>query len=295
LGGPEHILLRKSISEIAQEYDAADPDKTSTFELRDGWLSAGFKQARISEGYGALVEFLAKECRRNKVQIHLGKEVEHIDMSDKKAVVRCTDAELFEADKVIVTVPISLLGQITFRPRMPRVEEAVSKIEFGDAIKVLLRFESRWWVDATGEDLSDFFLLLGGDPFTYWSQYPHDYPVLTGWIAGPRARKFAHASEEEIVDLMISSLAEIFSLKVEKLREMLVLSKVFNWMADPYSRGAYSYSTVDTEVAVKVLSKSINGTLYFSGEALAAWERASVEAALESGADTARTILDNMR
>ena len=292
--GPKYALLRSTISRIVEEYNAADPEEISTFFLRDGWLSEGFKQARIQGGYGALVSLLEKECRQGNVKIYLEKEVKAIDMSGGKVRVECADASSFEAEKVIVTVPLPLLRKITYTPAISQKMDAISKIGYGGAIKVLLKFKDRWWINATDKDLSDLFLLFNDDPIIWWSQYPMDYPVLTGWIAGPRAGDYAHSSDEEILDATLSSLAKIFSLKKEELRKMVVLSQVFNWVADPYSQGAYSYATVETAAVMEGLERPVNNMLYFAGEAFGKEDYASVEGALESGSHVAREVLSSV-
>src|ERR1700716_3929556 len=56
---PKYHRLRHSIERMVEGYDAADPDRASTLALRDEWMDGGRStQARISGGYGPLVEFL---------------------------------------------------------------------------------------------------------------------------------------------------------------------------------------------------------------------------------------------
>src|SRR5262249_15439707 len=63
----------QAIRRMVEGYDAADPDRASTFALRDEWMGHGLgRQGRIAGGYGALIRFLVSECRRQGVSIHLG-------------------------------------------------------------------------------------------------------------------------------------------------------------------------------------------------------------------------------
>src|SRR5712691_694850 len=66
----QYDRLRRSITRTVEGYDAADPRRFSTVALRDEWMSRDEGQhGRIREGYGALVEHLAAECRRHGAAI----------------------------------------------------------------------------------------------------------------------------------------------------------------------------------------------------------------------------------
>ena len=57
--------LRRAVTRTVEGYDAADPRRSSTLALRDEWMGRDDgEHGRIAQGYGALVEFLAAECRR---------------------------------------------------------------------------------------------------------------------------------------------------------------------------------------------------------------------------------------
>jgi hypothetical protein len=90
----------------------------------------------------------------------------------------------------------------------------------------------------------------------------------------------------------LASLAEIFGLPLDRIRAALVASRAINWGNDPFARGAYSYATPKTRAAQSALRKSSAGAIFFSGEALYEGpDMGTVEAALASGRETARTIL----
>src|SRR3954465_3213626 len=56
--------LRRSITRTVEGYDAADPRRASTLALRAEWMARDDGQhGRITEGYGAMIAYLAFECR----------------------------------------------------------------------------------------------------------------------------------------------------------------------------------------------------------------------------------------
>jgi monoamine oxidase len=286
--------LRRSITRTVEGYDAADPRRASTLALRDEWMARDEGQhGRIAEGYGALVEYLASQCRSYGVAIHLGAAVTAIDEARGRIAARSDDGAWFEADAAILTVPPPLLSEIALPPAARERAAAAADIGFGNVVKILLRFATKWWADHGGRDLADLsFLLSDATVPTWWTQHPDEYPVLTGWFAGPKADRVSSLSQAELVDMGVASLAEIFDLPMDRISRDLVASRAINWGNDPLARGAYSYATPKTREAQSLLKRLDGDAVFFSGEALYAGpDMGTVEAALASGRETAQTIL----
>jgi monoamine oxidase len=286
--------MRRSVTRTVEGYDAADPRRASTLALRDEWMARDDgPQGRIAKGYGALIEHLSSECRRHGAALHLGAAVTAIDEDRGRVAVRSQHGATFEADAVILTVPPPLLSEIELPPAARVRAAAAADIGFGNVVKILVRFATKWWADLDGRDLSDLsFLLSDATVPTWWTQHPDKYPVLTGWLAGPRADRVSSLTEAELIELGLASLSEIFDLPVDRIRRDLVASRAINWGTDPFARGAYSYATPKTREAQSVLRRPNEVAIFFSGEALYAGpEMGTVEAALASGRETAQTIL----
>jgi monoamine oxidase len=288
--------LRRSITRTVEGYDAADPHRFSTLALRDEWLGRNDgEHGRIAEGYGALVDYLASECRRHGAAIRLGAAVAAIDERGDRVAARCRNGTMFEADAAILTVPLPLLSEIVLPPAArQQAAAATADIGFGNVVKILLRFATNWWAEIGRRDLADLsFLISDATVPTWWTQYPSGYPVLTGWLAGPKADRVSSLTASELIDMGVASLAEIFDVSLDRIRSGLSAATAINWGTDPFARGAYSYATSRTRAAQSMLSKSKAGTIFFSGEAFYVGpDMGTVEAALASGRSTARTILD---
>jgi monoamine oxidase len=286
--------LRRSITRTVEGYDAADPRRASTLALRDEWTARDDgEHGRIAGGYGALIEHLVFECRRYGAALHLGAAVTAIDEAGAQIAVRCSDGTVCEADAAILTVPLLLLSEIALPPAARKRAAVAAEIGFGNVVKILLGFATKWWADHRGRDLADLsFLISDAKVPTWWTQHPAKDPVLTGWFAGPKADRVSSLTETELIDMGLTSLAEIFDLPVDRIRSNLVASRAINWGNDPFARGAYSYATPRTREAQSVLSEPNGSAIFFSGEALYAGpDMGTVEAALASGQETARTIL----
>ena len=290
--GPTYDRLRHSIERMVEGYDAADPERASTLALREEWMDgARSTQARIAGGYGALVDFLTAGCRNHGVAIHLGSAVTAIEASNGKGVVHCANGDAHGYDAVVLTVPLPLLKGILLPPTERERVAAAAHIGFGNVIKILLRFETHWWGEKR-TDLADLtFLLSDARIPVWWTQHPADLPVLTGWFGGPKTECMASLGEYELIEAGIASLAEIFRCDPKELMRNLVAARAINWAHDPLARGAYSYVTPQTRAAQAVLSRIDGGAVFFSGEALyRGRDMGTVEAALASGLETARTL-----
>jgi monoamine oxidase len=296
--GPEYSRLRRSIKRMVEGYDAADPDRASIFAVRDEWMSRGTgAQTRIVGGYGALVDFLAAECRRLGVVIHLNSIVSAIGTSRERTIVRCANGKTHAGEAAILTVPLPLLQQIALPPTVrEKAAAAAADIGFGNVIKLLLRFKTRWWTSGKGSDLSDLLFLLSEETIpVWWTQHPTEHPVLTGWVAGPKTEGMAHLDESDLIETGLASLADIFGLSPKQLKRDLVAARAINWARDTFARGAYSYATLETRAAQSALARS-GGAVLLSGEAFyRGRDMGTVEAALTSGLEAARTILADDR
>jgi monoamine oxidase len=294
-GDRRYNELRQAVTRMVEGYDAADPRRASTLALRDEWMGRELgQQGRIVGGYGALIEYLASECRRHGASIHLGAAVTAVDADRGRIAARCRNGAVLEADAAILTVPLPLLREIAL-PTAAREKAALASTEigFGNVVKILLRFATKWWAGCDGRDLADLsFLFSNATVPTWWTQYPAECPVLTGWFAGPKADKVAPLTATELVEMGLASLAQIFDLSRDRISRDLVASQAINWGRDPFARGAYSYATPKTSEVHSALKKPDDGSLFFSGEALyAPHDMGTVEAALASGQETAKTIL----
>src|SRR5204863_7000096 len=88
---------------------------------------------------------------------------------------------------------------------------------------------------------------------TWWTQYPSDQPLLTGWIGGPAAAALNSIPEEQILQQALHALSTIFKLNRSLLETKLKAFQVVNWGSDPFSYGAYVYTAVHSIEAKKIL------------------------------------------
>ena len=192
---------------------------------------------------------------------------------------------MFEADAAVPTIPVPLLSKIALPSAARERAKAAADIGYGNVVKFLFHFATKWWADHGGRNLANLSFLVSDAPVpTWWTQYPDEHPVLIGWLAGPKADRVSSLGG-------LAALGEIFDLSPGHIRRNLVAARAINWGNDRFARGAYSYATPRTREAQSVLRKPNGDAIFFSGEALYAGpDMGTVEAALVSGRETAQTI-----
>ena len=292
--------LKDSVIKFVEGYDAADASNASSFALRDEWEGEDDdSEERIDNGYNQLMLFLERKIKEKSNHIFLSSVVKNINWQKGKVVVETNKKEQFVASKVLITIPLGLWqaeekeGHICFAPALPVKKQAAQKMGFGTVIKIVFQFQNQFWEEEVPNKLKDARFIFS-DAFipTWWSQHPIKKGMLTGWLAGPKAMELKDAGENEILEKGLQSLSYIFGVDKLFIEKKLVAHSIVNWTVEPFTYGAYSYATLDTNWAKKVLSEPVEETLYVAGEALYdGTETGTVEGALANGIEVARNII----
>lgn len=299
--GAKYKIMHNSIKGFVQGYDAADTKRASTFAFRYEWLEGGDEQYRIEGGYVKLINAIADECEKNNCAIHLSNVVRQIKWRHRNVEVITNKNKKFNAEKVIVTVPLGIIqgrtkSKIIFTPEIPESIKPVMKLGYGSIIKFLIAFKYPLWKDnkvheKIGEDISKLGWIFSDEKIpTWWTQSPDKTPLLTGWIGGPPATKLSVLSDHQLLKLAYETLSNIFKMSVAEIKKNISSAHVYNWKKDAFANGAYSYSVLNGKEYLSKI-KPIANTIYFAGEAYEHTNTGTVEAALESGLKVASKII----
>ncbi len=295
--GDDHAELRTTAIQFAEGYDAADAQRVSSWALRDEWQAGGAEDSpRPVGGYGPLFSWLAAQAQAAGAVVHLATPVQEIRWQPGQAEVATATGTTYRAQRVVCTVPLGVWqrrtgqpGYLGLSPDLPAHRAAAAQLGFGEVIKFVLEFKTPFWQ----ERLPELEFLLSEAPVpTWWSQLPDARPLLTGWVAGPAAQRLRTASADTLLDLALSSLAQLLHTPLPALQAQLCASYVRNWGAEAHVYGAYSYPTVGSPAARAVLTAPVANTLFWAGEGLYAGPAGgTVEAALVSGQQAAQALL----
>jgi monoamine oxidase len=235
---------------------------------------------RVARGYGALIAAygaaspLALDC-----------EVTLIDHSGKRARLETSRGRL-SADKVIVTVPTSLIADeaIRFTPALPAKVEAAAGLPLGLADKVTLALDDANALPAEGN-------LRGATMRTAMGTFhlrPFGQPCIEGFFGGRFARELEDAGDGAIaaqsIDEIVALLGSDFRRKLKPLAES-------RWARDPFARGSYSHALPGQAHQRAVLAAPVDGRLFFAGEATSPNFFTTAHGARDSGERAAREVL----
>ena len=296
--GNEFFSMKQAVTGFVEGYESAEMERFSTFAFRKDWLDAeDWDQYRVEGGYGKLMSALAGDCVKQGCRIIFSSPVRKIKWKKDFAQVMCEE-KTFTANKAVVAVPLGVLQQnkISFSPALPEKIKASQTLGYGEVIKILFLFKTKFWENKTlqkklEENLDKlFFLFSEASVPTWWTQYPSSTPLLTGWLSGSKAKKRMHNSEKEIFEEAMQSLSFIFEESESDLKAKLKAWKVVNWSKDEFSLGSYPYATVNAEKHIGKIFKPEKNTLFFSGEIFHEGG-GTVEDALSAGFKTSEKIL----
>jgi monoamine oxidase len=284
---------RKMVTAFVEGFDAARTERISAHALLKAERSAdqmeGESQARVNEGYSALVEYFEKEIRSRGgtlVKNALARRVRWKNGAVETVVHRAGAEEMFPSEAALITLPLGVwkTREVLFEPALPKKQAAADALQFGNVVKITLVFRKQWWPQ------SNFGFIQAPDEAipTWWSD-PRGF-VLTGWAGGPKADVLPAQSPARLEALALGILQKIFRKKL--LRRQLISSHSYSWSDDPHVRGAYSYIPVKGLDLPKALAAPVKGTLFFAGEATVKdAQMGTVFGALESGLRAAKEIL----
>jgi monoamine oxidase len=289
---------------FVEGFQAADPALISERFLAGSVEDPNaLRTARVAGGYDQLVRIVASTVMEH---VRLAQAVSRLTWTGDGVSV-ATTSHTFDARAAIVAVPLGVLiappgaeGRLEFDPPVPMIERISSQLAMGGVLRVALRFNDPFWIssrfarwvgDETFREVT-FMQSLSPMPFpVWWTAYPMEAPLLVGWMGGPLAWQMSALSDDEIVSRATTSLSTVLGTTRATVARRVRDYFTHNWMADPFSRGAYSYVTVGGSSAGTVLARPVRDTLFFAGEHASAGRNGTVDGAIASGRRAADQIV----
>lgn len=305
----EMVEGRDSLLSYVQGFHAADPARVSTrwlLEVEDNEpadASEGHALGGLELAVRSLTNSLGQQCT-----LRLGAVVRNVRWSSAKAsgdsrvevdVSLDGHVETFSAKQLICTLPLAILklrndapSAVVFTPPLSDKQSSLALLEMGQVTKVVLVFDEPFWNRIDQLKKASFLQERGLPIPTWWTTYPVDAPVITGWVAGPLRNQVEGAAGEALLDLALHSLSRVLGASRSRIDQSLRGWHTHDWSRDPFALGGYSYVLSGGTAAYRELAKPLHNTLFFAGEATGGQgHNATMEGALQSGKRAAQELL----
>jgi monoamine oxidase len=193
--------------------------------------------------------------------------------------------ERLTASHVILTVPLTTMRQIEFRPPLsPAKDKAIGAVAYYPGVRILLQSRDRFW-NRAGLNGSARTARAEVWDCTYDRQGPAR-GILGGTAGGALGHKFMDMDESQSVAFGVDLVAEAFP----GIRSAFEKGVVHQWARDTWSQGAFvAYAPGQMTALVPELARP-EDRVYFAGEHTSSW-MGWMEGALESGERAAREVV----
>ncbi|HUQ54100.1 FAD-dependent oxidoreductase [Lentzea sp.] len=283
LSGEDDQAVRYHLNVILREDAAEDPDKLSLKHWEDGYLVYGHGDSTLHQGYQSVVDALAEG-----LDIRLGHVVTRIEPGRVT-----TERGVFEAGKVLVTVPLGVLkaSAVEFVPPLPEAKRsAIARLGFGTLNKIALHYREPFW---PREQYVFGYLCRDTDRYptvviSMWKS--HGKPILVMLLGASLGREMETWSSEDVAAYATSVVRDVFGADAPAPESV---SRT-GWSRDPYALGSYTCIGVGSSSKdIATLAEPVGDALFFAGEGTNPYHWGCVHSAYESGLREAARISGN--
>jgi monoamine oxidase len=279
-----NLMASLGASAAAIKYLCAGYEDDSALDyLRDAYSHEAPELDHIVGGNDLLPRAFANALAD---QIHYGSPVIRIEQDARsvRAIVRWDGQNnVVSADRMICTIPFSVLRHITFAPALPHAKQkAIDNLPYGSVTRIFLQYNRRFWLDERCTGFADMLDL----PMEVWCP-SHDQPghrgLHLGYLYERIAKEFAAFSKTERINHFLSLMEKVYP----GAKKHFEGGDSFVWNEQPFQRGAYAVYTKGTYDSLAPYVSKPEGRIHFAGEHTSPWP-GWIQGALYSGLRAAR-------
>ena len=234
----------------------------------------------VIEGFGATIAAAGMQLRTA-----LESPVRRIDHSGRRLKIE-TARGVINADQAIVTLPTAMLAdhEHLFSPALPQKTKAARCLPLGLADKLFIAL-------ADAEEFEPNSRVFGRTDRVATASYqfcPFGRPMIEAYFGGSHAAALEAEGERAFFDFAVSELTALFgsgfALRVKPIH-------MHRWGADPYARGSYSYALPGMADCRATLAATVDGRLYFAGEACSKGDFSTAHGGFNTGVAAADAVV----
>jgi monoamine oxidase len=252
-------------------------------------FGASDERFKIKGGNQSLVDALAA---RYQASLQLGHRLEAISATANGYRLSFAQANgpsvEVDAEHVIMTVPFSILRDVSIKIELPAVKKRViAELGYGTNAKLLLGVRKRTWIEAgyLGNFFTDDGLESGWDNSLMQAGEAAGLTVFTGAAGGLKLAEGTAVSQAEArldrLDALFPGTKAAYTGKAER----------FNWPTHPWTKASYSAYKPGQYAAFRGSEGEAVGNLRFAGEHTSLDFQGYMEGGAESGVRAAGEVL----
>jgi len=271
-----------AVNNLLEQPFATDSNQLSAHYILEG-AEFGGDNVLFPKGYDALINHLA-----TGLDIRLNETVTRITYNET-TVTASTTSGTFEADRLLVTLPIGVLkqGDVLFEPPLPdKKQTAIEVLSAGVMNKLYLQFPEVFW--QRDPDWISYIPETKGE-FSTWLNIYHylDKPILLAFNVGAFAQQLETFSDQEVIDQAMQPLRQMYGEAIPNPID----AQITRWFSDPFARCSYSSPGVGMTTETRAdLAAPIGNRVFFAGEATDSDYPSTVHGAYLSGQREAQRI-----
>ncbi|HEV8515912.1 MAG TPA: NAD(P)/FAD-dependent oxidoreductase [Cyclobacteriaceae bacterium] len=242
-------------------------------------------------------------------KVQLNTPVSSIDYSGETITIKDKSGKQYTANKVIVTVPLSILQNngIAFSPSLPSTNiGAMHKFGMSSCIRLVIDFKKNFWGETSG-------LIWGGSiaPQYFNSGFNRSQfnSTMVVTICG-QAAELLSTFGASMINPALAEIDGLYNGQGSKwVRRKIVndasgvphetdpITFIYDWSKDPYIKGGYSYPLVGAGHQDRInLGTAIpGGKIFFAGEATDVnGDAGTVSGALQSAERVAQELIKSI-
>ena len=250
-------------------------------------VEEGAQQERVKGGTQQISQRLA-ELLKDKVE--LNNPIDTIDQEENSVTVY-SGQKSWKAKKVIVAIPPTLAGRITYEPPLPaNRDQLTQRLPMGSVIKIQVVYDKPFWRD---EGLTGQAASYEGPVKVVFDNSPIDvdYGVLIGFMEANDGRRASDWSLEKRKSKTIECLVRYFGEKAKDYKAYYEK----NWAEETYSRGCYGgHFTPGVWTAFGKYLREPIGHIHWAGTETALEWNGYMEGAVRSGERAAEEVINQL-